>query len=87
MDIQGLIKNLHPLEVKVLLSYTADDELTADRLEKELGYKEGHANQAFSWLSGKKLAVVASRKPHTYYELTELGALFLHGRSACRAYF
>lgn len=76
MDIQGLIKNLHPLEVKVLLSYTADDELTADRLEKELGYKEGHANQAFSWLSGKELAVVASRKPHTYYELTELGALF-----------
>ncbi|MGI5173271.1 phenylalanine--tRNA ligase subunit alpha [Treponema sp. OMZ 840] len=76
MDIQGLIKNLHPLEVKVLLSYTANDELTAARLQKELGYKEGHANQAFSWLSGKALAVVASRKPQTYYELTELGILF-----------
>jgi len=59
MDIQALIKNLHPLEVKVLLAYTAKDELTASRLEKDLGYKEGHANQAFSWLTGKELAEIA----------------------------
>jgi len=76
MDIQGLIKNLHPLEVRVLLNYTAQDELTSARLQKELGYKEGHANQAFSWLSGKDLVQVVSRKPHTYYELTELGTVF-----------
>ena len=76
MDIQGLIKNLHPLEVRVLLTYTAQDELTSARLQKELGYKEGHANQAFSWLSGKDLVQVVSRKPHTYYELTELGTVF-----------
>ena len=73
MDIQALIKNLHPLEVKVLLAYTAKDELTASRLEKDLGYKEGHANQAFSWLTGKELAEETGRTAHTYYEITELG--------------
>ena len=55
MDISGIIKNLHPLEIKVLLKYTQKDELTSARLQKELDYKEGHANQAFSWLGGKEL--------------------------------
>ncbi len=72
-DIKTLIKNLHPLETKVLLKYGLKDELTSERLEKELGYKEGHANQAFSWLSGKQLLAEIARTPHTYYELTDFG--------------
>ncbi|MCR5607198.1 MAG: phenylalanine--tRNA ligase subunit alpha, partial [Treponema sp.] len=75
-DIPTLIKNLHPLEIKVLLKYGLKDELTADRLQKELDYKEGHANQAFSWLSGKKLLDIARRTPHTYYEITDLGRAY-----------
>ncbi|MDE6068879.1 MAG: phenylalanine--tRNA ligase subunit alpha, partial [Treponemataceae bacterium] len=55
MDISNIIKNLHPLETKVLLRYGLDDELTAAKLQAELGYKAGHANQAFSWLAGKRL--------------------------------
>lgn len=74
-DIKTLIKNLHPLETKVLLKYGLKDELTSERLQKELGYKEGHANQAFSWLTGKQLLTEISRTPHTYYELTEYGRL------------
>ncbi|MCQ2594373.1 MAG: phenylalanine--tRNA ligase subunit alpha [Treponemataceae bacterium] len=77
MDIQALIKNLHPLEIRVLRSYSAKDELTSERLQKELSYKEGHANQAFSWLAGKELAAVARREPHTYYEITDLGKTFV----------
>ena len=73
MDIQNVIKNLHPLETKVLLSYTQKDELTSERLQKELDYKEGHANQAFSWLGGKDLVSVVSRTPHTFYEITDIG--------------
>lgn len=73
MDMQNVIKNLHPLETKVLLSYTQADELTAERLQTELGYKEGHANQAFSWLDGKGLVTVVSRTPHTLYEITDVG--------------
>lgn len=76
MDIQNIIKNLHPLEIKVLLKYSEKDELTSEKLQNELGYKEGHANQAFSWLGGKELLTVADRIPHTYYEITDLGRSF-----------
>ncbi len=72
-DIKTLVKNLHPLETKVLLHYGLKDELTSSRLQTELGYKEGHANQAFSWLAGKKLLAETSRTPHTYFELTDFG--------------
>ena len=73
MDISNITKNLHPLEIKVLLHYSDKDELTSERLIKELDYKEGHANQAFSWLSGKKLLKETGRTPHTYFEITETG--------------
>ncbi|MBO4404393.1 MAG: phenylalanine--tRNA ligase subunit alpha, partial [Treponema sp.] len=72
-DTKNLIKNLHPLETKVLLKYGLNDELTSEKLQKELGYKEGHANQAFSWLGGKALIAEKSRTPHTYFELTDFG--------------
>ncbi|HBD67917.1 MAG TPA: phenylalanine--tRNA ligase subunit alpha [Treponema sp.] len=74
-DIKTLIKNLHPLETKVLLKYGLSDELTSERLQKELGYKEGHANQAFSWLSGKHLLSETARTAHTYFELTDFGRI------------
>ena len=73
MDIQNVIKNLHPLEIKVLLAYSQKDSLTSEKLQKELDYKEGHANQAFSWLGGKDLVSVVSRIPHTFYEITDIG--------------
>ena len=44
MDISGIIKNLHPLEIKVLLKYSQNDELTSARLQSELNYKENELN-------------------------------------------
>ncbi|MCQ2577315.1 MAG: phenylalanine--tRNA ligase subunit alpha [Treponema sp.] len=73
MDIKNTIKNLHPLEIKVLLKYSDKDELTSEKLQKELDYKEGHANQAFSWLGGKELLKEIKRTPHTFFEITEMG--------------
>ena len=73
MDIKNIIKNLHPLEIKVLLTYGESDELSAEKLQKELNYKEGHANQAFSWLCGKNLLSEIRRTPHTFYEITDVG--------------
>ena len=73
MDIKNTIKNLHPLEIKVLLKYSDKDELTSEKLQKDLDYKEGHANQAFSWLSGKELLKEIRRTPHTYFEITDFG--------------
>ena len=46
MDITNIIKNLHPLEIKVLLKYSQNDELTSEKLITELDYKEGHAKMA-----------------------------------------
>ena len=76
MDARSLAKSLHPLEVKVLLGYGPGDRLDSRRLEAELGYKEGHSNQAFSWLSAKGLAAEDGRESRTVYELTPLGREF-----------
>ena len=73
MDILSIVKNLHPLETKVLLNYSEQDDLTSEKLINELDYKEGHANQAFSWLSGKGLLQETGRTRHVFYEITEIG--------------
>ena len=73
IDIQTTVKNLHPLEVRVLLSYKSGDELTIERVEKELGFKSGNGNQALSWLAGKGLIAELRRETAVFYELTDLG--------------
>ncbi|MBL8965582.1 MAG: phenylalanine--tRNA ligase subunit alpha [Spirochaetaceae bacterium] len=77
MDARSLVKSLHPLEVKLLLRYASGDgsgeELDAARLARELGYKEGQANQAFSWLAAKGLAAESSRSAASFFELTPFG--------------
>ncbi|MDP3179127.1 MAG: phenylalanine--tRNA ligase subunit alpha, partial [Spirochaetaceae bacterium] len=73
MDVRSLVKTLHPLEVKVLLRYCSIDSLDAAKLQAELGYKEGHANQAFSWLKAKCLAEEIGRSARAVFELPPLG--------------
>jgi phenylalanyl-tRNA synthetase alpha chain len=68
-----MVKNLHPLEVRVLLSYKAEDELTVEKIEKDLGFKSGSGNQALSWLSGKGLVKEIRREAAVFFELTDLG--------------
>jgi len=73
MDWQALVKSLHPLEVKVLLSFGPGETLTAQVLGSRLDYKVGQANQAFSWLVAKGLAAETGRSTQTVYEITDLG--------------
>jgi phenylalanyl-tRNA synthetase alpha chain len=73
MDIQGMVKNLHPLEVRIIRHYTMQDELTIERVESELGFKSGNGNQALSWLASKGLVREVRRETHIFYELTDLG--------------
>ncbi|MDR1972974.1 MAG: phenylalanine--tRNA ligase subunit alpha [Treponema sp.] len=73
IDMQSTVKNLHPLEIRILLAYKGGDELSIERVEKELGFKSGNGNQALSWLSGKGLAAETSRRTEVFYELTGLG--------------
>ncbi len=79
MDQDTLVKSLHPLEVKVLLTFGPGVPLTAGVLGEKLGYKVGQANQAFSWLCGKGLAHETGRTSKTVYEITELGKEQLAG--------
>lgn len=71
MDID--VKNLHPLEVKLLRHVSKGEEITAERIIKELDYKVGQCNQAFSWLSAKECLLETGRTRRVLYELTDLG--------------
>ena len=73
IDIQTTVKNLHPLELRIILSYKKGDELTVERVEKDLGFKSGNGNQALSWLAGKGLIGELRRDLAVFYELTSLG--------------
>ncbi|MFA7113124.1 MAG: phenylalanine--tRNA ligase subunit alpha, partial [Sphaerochaeta sp.] len=71
MDID--VKNLHPLEVRLLRHVDLNEQITAERIIDELGYNVGQCNQAFSWLSAKGYLVETSRETRVMYELTEFG--------------
>jgi phenylalanyl-tRNA synthetase alpha chain len=73
IDVQTAVKNLHPLEVRVLLSYKKGDELTVEKIEKDLDFKSGNGNQALSWLAGKGLIAEIRRETKWFFELTDLG--------------
>ncbi|MDR2509360.1 MAG: phenylalanine--tRNA ligase subunit alpha [Spirochaetaceae bacterium] len=67
------IKNLHPLEVKVIRGYNADAELYVEKIERELNFKSGNGNQALSWLAAKGVITENRRETEAYYEITGLG--------------
>jgi phenylalanyl-tRNA synthetase alpha chain len=67
------IKNLHPLEIKIILFYKRGDELSVDKVEKDLNFKSGNGNQALSWLLGKGLVREIRRETAVFFELTDLG--------------
>ncbi|MDR0909654.1 MAG: phenylalanine--tRNA ligase subunit alpha [Spirochaetaceae bacterium] len=67
------IKNLHPLETRVLLSYKAGDELTVEKVEQDLAFKAGNGNQALSWLAAKGIVEEKRREKTLFYEITDLG--------------
>jgi phenylalanyl-tRNA synthetase alpha chain len=73
MDIQNTVKNLHPLEIRIVLSYKKGDELSVEKVEKDLDFKAGNGNQALSWLAGKNVVSELRRETAVFYELTELG--------------
>jgi phenylalanyl-tRNA synthetase alpha chain len=73
IDIQNTVKNLHPLEVRIILAYKKGDELSVERVEQDLGFKPGNGNQALSWLAGKGIVSEIRRETGVFFELTDLG--------------
>jgi phenylalanyl-tRNA synthetase alpha chain len=73
MDREQLIKELHPLEIRILLHFNAEDSITHERLGEELSYKTGQSNQAFAWLAAKRLIEETERQRISEYSITDLG--------------
>ena len=73
MDIQSVVKNLHPLEVKIIRHYDLKDELTIEKVESDLNLKSGNGNQALSWLFGKGIVSELRREKSIFFELSDLG--------------
>lgn len=66
-------RELHPLEIRVLLHATGSAELSQASLISELSYNTGQANQALSWLAAKGFAAEKSRATRVLYEITDFG--------------
>src|SRR5271157_977620 len=66
-------RELHPLEVRVLLQYGQGDVISHARLAADLGYNTGQVNQALSWLSAKGFVAETARASRVFYEITDLG--------------
>ncbi len=71
--MDGQARELHPLEVKVLLRYGIGDPVSHARIAADLGFKEGQANQALSWLAAKGFVAETGRVTRVSYELTDIG--------------
>jgi phenylalanyl-tRNA synthetase alpha chain len=73
IDIQNTVKNLHPLEIRIILFYKKGDELSVEKVERDLGFKPGNGNQALSWLAAKGLIREIRRETKLFFEITGLG--------------
>jgi len=75
-DIRELVRNFHPLEVKVVLGFSESDELSVEKIEETPGFKAGNGNQVLSWLKNKGIVEELRREVSPFYELTPLGRLW-----------
>jgi phenylalanyl-tRNA synthetase alpha chain len=66
-------RELHPLEVKVLLRYGQGERVSGARLAAELGYNTGQSNQALSWLAAKGFAAEPATSTRSFFETTDFG--------------
>ena len=66
-------RELHPLEVKVLLHYGAGDSISSTTLIHDLGYNLGQANQSLSWLAAKGFVRETNRVKRLLFEITDFG--------------
>jgi len=73
MDQPPGSRELHPLEVKVLLHYRPEDTVSSTTLVADLGYNLGQANQSLSWLAAKGFVQESSRATSVLYEITDFG--------------
>ena len=74
--MENIIRELHPLEIKVLLRFSPEEEIRLPVMRERLGFNQGQCNQAVSWLAAKELIEEKNRTLVTFAELTDLGRSF-----------
>ena len=74
--IDEILKELHPLEIKVLLPFKKKKELTIETTD----LSEADSRRAIGWLITKKFIEVKSKISYQLVSLTELGKQYLKDR-------
>ena len=74
------IKTLHPLEIKTILNYKNGDKISSKKLQDDLKFNTGQANQVINWLSYKGILINKTEEVLVTYEGTpHVIYLFKHG--------
>lgn len=70
----SLIESFHPLENKLLLSFSQSESLPASDIIASSGLDESRLDMATGWLTAKALLTVTGESVTTFVTLTETGA-------------
>jgi phenylalanyl-tRNA synthetase alpha chain len=78
VDISSLIDSLHPLEVKVLLTFGVNPSavLQTERLAQSTGLEPSQLSMAVEWLLAKSLLEVDTETVTPVVSLTKIGELY-----------
>lgn len=76
MKYENIIKTLHPIEIKILISSDIKKEINVDYLIKSTGMNEGQVRRGLDWLLSKKLIKETSRNKIRKFTITDKGREF-----------
>jgi phenylalanyl-tRNA synthetase alpha chain len=75
-ELNKLIESFHPLENKLLLSFSRSESLSATGIMAVSGLDESRLDMAAGWLTSKGLLAVTGETVTTFVSLTETGAAY-----------
>jgi len=76
LKYENIIKTLHPIEIKILISSDIKKEINVDYLIKSTGMNEGQVRRGLDWLLSKKLIKETSRNKIRKFTITDKGREF-----------
>ena len=75
-ELHKLVESFHPLENKLLLSFSRSESLAATEIIALSGLDEPRLDMATGWLASKGLLAVTGEAVTTFVSLTETGAAY-----------
>jgi len=71
-----IANSLHPLEVKILLNFEGNEEVSHEAATGRLSFSTGQYNQAAAWLEDKGLVRLKRHTENMLFALTDLGQTY-----------